>query len=69
MKAVVQDRYGPPEVLRIEDVERPVPKEDEILVRVRASTVTQTDTHARRPDPFLWRLAFGLRRPSVDFDA
>ena len=63
MKAVVQDRYGPPEVLRVEDVERPVPKDDEILIRVRASTVTQTDTHARRPDPFLWRLAFGLRRP------
>ena len=63
MKAVVQDRYGPPEVLRIEEVERPVPKDDEILIRVRASTVTQTDTHARRPDPFLWRLAFGLRRP------
>jgi len=65
MKAVVQDRYGDPEVLRIEEVERPVPKDDEILIRVRASTVTQTDTHARRPDPFLWRFAFGLRRPRV----
>ena len=67
MKAVVQDRYGPPEVLRIEEVARPVPKDDEILIRVRASTVTQTDTHARRPDPFLWRLAFGLRRPRVAY--
>ena len=65
MKAVVQDRYGPPEVLRIEEVERPIPKDDEILIRVRASTVTQSDTHARRPDPFLWRLAFGLRRPRL----
>jgi len=65
MKAVVQDRYGPPEVLRIEEVARPDPKNDEILIRVRASTITQTDTHARRPDPFLWRLAFGLRRPRV----
>ncbi len=63
MKAVVQDRYGPPDVLRIEEVQRPVPRDDEILIRIRASTVTQTDTHARRPDPFLWRLAFGLRRP------
>jgi NADPH:quinone reductase-like Zn-dependent oxidoreductase len=63
MKAVVQDRYGPPEVLRIEEVERPVPKDDEILIRVRASTVTQTDTHARRADLFLWRFVFGLRRP------
>ena len=65
MRAVVQDRYGPPEVLRIEEVERPVPKDDEILIRVRASTVSQSDTHARRPDPFLWRLAFGLRRPRL----
>ena len=63
MKAVVQDRYGPPEVLRIEEVDRPVPKADEILVRVRSSTVTQTDTHARRADLFLWRFVLGLRRP------
>jgi len=63
MKAVVQDRYGPPEVLRIEEVERPVPRDDEILIRVRASTVTQTDTHARRADLFLWRFFLGLRRP------
>jgi NADPH:quinone reductase-like Zn-dependent oxidoreductase len=63
VKAVVQDRYGPPEVLRIEEVERPVPKDDEILIRVRASTVTQSDTHARRADLFLWRFVLGLRRP------
>jgi NADPH:quinone reductase-like Zn-dependent oxidoreductase len=63
MKPVVQDRYGPPEVLRIEEVERPVPKDDEILIRVRASTVTQSDTHARRADLFLWRFVLGLRRP------
>ncbi|HYM83410.1 MAG TPA: NAD(P)-dependent alcohol dehydrogenase, partial [Candidatus Dormibacteraeota bacterium] len=63
MKAVVQDRYGPPEVLRIDEVERPVPKPGEILVRVRASTVSQSDTHMRRADPVLWRLFLGLRRP------
>ncbi len=63
MKAVVQDRYGPPEVLRIEEVERPVPKDDEMLIRVRASTVSQSDTHLRRPSPFLWRFIFGFRRP------
>src|SRR5258705_7266955 len=63
MRAVVQDRYGPPEVLRIEDVDRPTPKDDEILIRGRASTVTQTDTHARRADLFLWRFVLGLRRP------
>jgi NADPH:quinone reductase-like Zn-dependent oxidoreductase len=63
MKAVVQDRYGPPEVLRIEEVERPVPKDDEILIRVRAATVSQTDTHVRAAHPFFWRLIGGLRRP------
>jgi NADPH:quinone reductase-like Zn-dependent oxidoreductase len=63
MKAVVQDRYGPPEVLRIEEVDKPVPRSDEVLVRVRASTVSQSDTHLRKPDPFLWRLFAGLRRP------
>jgi NADPH:quinone reductase-like Zn-dependent oxidoreductase len=63
VRAVVQDRYGPPEVLRVEEVERPVPGDDEILIRVRSSTVTQTDTHARRADLFLWRFVFGLRRP------
>jgi len=63
MKAVVQDRYGPPEVLRVEDVERPVPKDDEVLIRIRATTVTQTDTHARAAHPFFWRFFGGLRRP------
>jgi NADPH:quinone reductase-like Zn-dependent oxidoreductase len=63
MKAVVQDRYGPPEVLRIEEVERPVPKDDEVLIRVRAATVSQTDTHVRAAHPFFWRLIGGFRRP------
>jgi NADPH:quinone reductase-like Zn-dependent oxidoreductase len=63
MKAVVQDRYGPPEVLRVDEVERPVPKDDEVLIRVRASTVTQSDRHARAASPFFWRLFAGLRRP------
>jgi NADPH:quinone reductase-like Zn-dependent oxidoreductase len=63
MKAVVQDRYGPPEVLRVDEVERPVPKDDEILIRVRAATVSQTDTHVRAAHPFFWRLIGGFRRP------
>ena len=63
MLAVVHDRYGPPEVLRIEQVEKPVPKDDEVLVRVRATTVNQTDCHMRRARPLFWRLMLGLRRP------
>jgi NADPH:quinone reductase-like Zn-dependent oxidoreductase len=63
VRAVVHDRYGPPEVLRIDEVERPVPKDDEVLIRVHASTVTQTDCHMRRARPFIWRFMLGLRRP------
>jgi NADPH:quinone reductase-like Zn-dependent oxidoreductase len=62
MRAVVQDRYGPPEVLRIEEVPRPVPGAGDVLIRVRASTVSQTDTHIRRAN-FLWRLLLGWSRP------
>jgi NADPH:quinone reductase-like Zn-dependent oxidoreductase len=63
VRAVVHDRYGPPEVLRLEDVERPEPKEDEVLVKVHATTVTQTDCHMRRARPFIWRFTLGFRRP------
>jgi NADPH:quinone reductase-like Zn-dependent oxidoreductase len=63
MRAVVHDRYGPPEVLRLEDVERPVPKDDEVLVRVHATTVNRTDCHIRRADPIFWRFFAGLLRP------
>jgi len=63
MRAVVHDRYGPPEVLRLEDVERPEPNDDEVLVKVHATTVTQTDCHMRRAKPFIWRFMLGLLRP------
>ena len=63
MRAAVHDRYGPEEVLRIEEVARPVPAEDELLVRIHASTVTRTDCHMRAARPFVWRFMLGLRRP------
>jgi NADPH:quinone reductase-like Zn-dependent oxidoreductase len=63
VRAVVHHRYGPPEVLRVQEVGRPVPKDDEVLVRVHATTVNQTDCHMRRAKPFLWRFYTGLRRP------
>ncbi len=63
MKAVVYDRYGPPEVLRIADVERPVAKEDEVLVRIHATTVTRTDTGLRSAEFFISRFVTGLLRP------
>jgi NADPH:quinone reductase-like Zn-dependent oxidoreductase len=63
MNAVVYDRYGPPEVQRLEDVDRPVPKENEVLVKIHASTVTRTDCGVREGKPFVVRFFFGLRRP------
>ena len=63
MRAVVHDRYGPPEVLRLEDVPRPVPKDDEILVKIHATTVSRTDCALRAGEPFISRLVTGLRRP------
>jgi NADPH:quinone reductase-like Zn-dependent oxidoreductase len=63
MRAVVHDSYGPPEVLRLEEVERPFPQEDEVLVRVRATTVNRTDCGWRRAKPFFARYFTGIRRP------
>jgi NADPH:quinone reductase-like Zn-dependent oxidoreductase len=64
MRAVVHDRYGPPEVLRVAEVERPVPKEDEVLVRVHASTVTRGDAMGVRSVEYRFsRLFTGIRRP------
>jgi NADPH:quinone reductase-like Zn-dependent oxidoreductase len=63
MKAVVYDRYGPPGVLRLADVPKPLPQDDEVLVRVRSTTVSQTDCHMRRARPLFWRFMLGLRRP------
>src|SRR5438067_1489642 len=70
MRAVVFDRYGPPDVLRLEDVERPVPKDDEVLVKVHATTVNRLDCATREANrrsglalSFMSRLVFGLRRP------
>jgi NADPH:quinone reductase-like Zn-dependent oxidoreductase len=64
MRAVVHDRYGPPEVLRVADVERPVPEEHQVLVRVRASTVTRGDAMGvRSADYRFTRLFTGIRRP------
>ena len=63
MRAVVYDRYGPPEVLRLEQQERPEPGHDEVLVKVHATTVTRTDCGWRSAKPFFVRVFIGLRRP------
>jgi len=63
MKAAVYDAYGPPEVQRIAEVAQPIPTDDEVLVKIHASTVTRTDGGVRSAKPALIRLFFGLRRP------
>jgi NADPH:quinone reductase-like Zn-dependent oxidoreductase len=64
MRAVVHDRYGPPEVLRVAEVERPVPEENEVLVRVHASTVTRGDAIGARSAEYRFTRVFtGIRRP------
>jgi len=63
MRAVVHDRYGPPEVLRVEEVERPTQKDDEVLVRVHASSVTRSDTGLRSSEYFFSRVFTGPLRP------
>jgi NADPH:quinone reductase-like Zn-dependent oxidoreductase len=65
MKAIVQDRYGSPDVLELREVEKPVPAAGEVLVRVRAATVNARDWHLMRGDPYAARMAMGLRRPRV----
>ena len=63
MRAAVHERYGPPEVLRVTEVERPAPQEDEVLVRVHASSVTRSDCGVRNTEYFFSRIFTGLVRP------
>ena len=63
MKAIVRRRYGPPAVVRLEDVDRPVPGDGEVLVRVRAASANPLDWHFMRGTPRLLRLGLGRPRP------
>ena len=65
MKAIVCTGYGSPEVLQVQELDRPVPGANEVLVRVRAAVVGPSDCAFRKGDPFMVRLMYGLRRPRL----
>jgi len=63
MKAIVYTKYGPPDILRLKDIEKPTPKEDDVLVKVHAASANPLDWHRMRGAPFLVRLMDGLFKP------
>ncbi len=63
MKAIVYEKYGPPDVLQLKEVAKPAPKDDEVLVRVHAASVNAYDWHFLSADIFLIRLSAGLLKP------
>lgn len=65
MKAIVHTKYGPPDVLQLRDVEAPVPKDNEVLIRVHATTVNRTDCGFLRAEPFFVRVVSGLLGPKA----
>ena len=69
MKAIVQEEYGPPDVLELREVDTPVPADNEVLVRVHAVAVNARDWHVMRGDPYVARLldpsGLGFRRPGL----
>ncbi len=63
MKAAIRKRYGPPQVIQIEEIQKPVPREDEILIKVHATTVNRTDCANLTAKPFIMRFFLGLFKP------
>ena len=67
MKAIVYTKYGSPDVLKLKEVAKPVPKDDEVLVKIYATTVISTEWKLRKGDPLLIRIMSGLMRPKQKF--
>jgi len=65
MKAIVYSTYGSPDVLKLEETDKPTPNTDEVLIKVRAAALNPLDWHVMRGMPYLLRLMTGLRKPKV----
>ena len=65
MKAIVNTKYGSPDVLQLKEVAQPAPKDNEALIRIHAVAVNAADWHLLRAEPFLVRLQFGLFKPKL----
>jgi NADPH:quinone reductase-like Zn-dependent oxidoreductase len=66
MKAIIVTKYGGPAVLQLQEVEKPTPKENEILIKIQASSVTTADTMMRTGKPYFGRLFMGLSKPKTE---
>ena len=65
MRAIVYDKYGPPDVLELKEIDQPTVKDDDVLVRVRAASLNPYDWHFMTGLPYVARLSFGLLKPKV----
>jgi D-arabinose 1-dehydrogenase-like Zn-dependent alcohol dehydrogenase len=65
MKAAVRSKYGPPDVLSIQEIDKPIPDDDGVLIRVYATTVSRTDCHVLSGWPFMMRFFTGLFKPRL----
>jgi NADPH:quinone reductase-like Zn-dependent oxidoreductase len=63
VKAIVNTKYGSPDVLRFEEIEKPTPRDNEVLIEVHAASVNAADWHVMRGTPYLSRLVSGLLKP------